>query len=57
MRMIPMKELSKDTMIERELEREKEDFLKSVDVKVLDNTNNTSLFNAIIDSRRGIVIK
>ena len=32
-------------------------FKKSVDVQILDNTNNIDTFNAIIDSRRGIVIK
>ena len=52
-----MKDMLSDTMIKQEVEREKECFMKTVDVKVLDNTKNAERFSAIIDSRRGIVIK
>lgn len=56
-----MKNTSNDTKtnleIDREMEKVREEFLKTVDVKVLDNTQNTESFSAIIDSRRGIVIK
>jgi hypothetical protein len=56
-----MKELSNDIMtdiaIAKGLYQEREEFLKSVDVKILDSTDGSSRFNAIIDSRRGIVIK
>lgn len=50
-----MKDTSNATMTE--MEKEREEFLKSIDVKVLDNADNAESFNAIIDSRRGIIIK
>lgn len=43
--------------IEQEIQRVREEFLKTVDVKVLDNTDNASSFSAIISSRGPIIIK
>ena len=50
-----------ERFIERYNEEDEEDeieaFKKSIDVHVLDNSVNAESFNAIIDSRKGIVIE
>jgi hypothetical protein len=46
-----------NTTIQQEMERVRQEFLQSVDVKVLDSTDGTSSFSAIISSRGPITIK
>ena len=43
--------------IEQEMQRVREEFLKTVGVRILDNADNTSSFSAIISSKGPIVIK
>lgn len=43
--------------IEQEMQKTREEFLKTVNVKILDNIDVVSSFSAIVDSRGPIVIK
>lgn len=52
-----MEKLSKNTTINAEMEREREEFLSSIDVRILESADDAKSFNAIIDPRRGIVIR
>lgn len=57
MRKTLMRELSNDTAIELEMKRVREEFLKSVNVKVLDGSDKISSFSAIISTKGPIVIE
>lgn len=52
-----MTNLDNDLDVLAEIEKARKEFLETVDVKILDNADNASSFNAIISSKGPIIIK